>query len=475
LSIGGIASYSCSRPPGPQRHGPVDRGLEVALYVNAAYLAHENKPARARLRGLVRNPAIPGTLLRRLVDEQLTEVGFFLSHRRHWSDEQFDALVDHPDPGVRVRLAEAPRLRPEQRVRLVEDPDPQVLSALAEGPLTDALRITTLEPLLPEWAYRRLIERSASLRSALVDNRWVPRELREELSPTPADPPTAVPVEDPPLDRGEAEARAGSDSLAERVRAAIDPRLPADLVARLAVDPSPRVRLTVSMRRELSEEERAAIDYQVAPTDRISPAHWARTTLDPQEQRRCVYSAHIGLRRSVAYNPALSPELVAVLATDDDFAVRLLLCENHADVPSETVLSAYLEARTMTRGRLLHHPAFKRVGLARLAESPDPGARCLVVLDPEATPALLERLSHDPHPAVRTRVAADARLSRDRALALFDDPLATGGAAASPHLPVPMMERILADATSLIDEEIEGTPAIYLGNWPADKLPDDVR
>jgi len=425
------------------------------------------------LRGLVRNPAIPGTLLRRLVEEQLTEVGFFLSHRQHWSDEQFDALVDHPDPRVRIRLAEAPQLRPEQRVRLVEDPDPQVLSALAVGPTKTDLRLTTLEPLMPEWAYRRLIERSASLRSALVDNRWVPRELREELSPK-ADP-TSVPVEDPPLDRAEAEARACSDSLAERVRAAIDPRLPADLVATLAVDPSPRVRLIVSMRRELSEEERAAIDYQVAPTDRIAPAYWARTTLDPQEQRRCVYSAHIGLRRSVAYNPALSPELVAVLATDDDFAVRLLLCENHAEVPSETVLNAYLEARTMSRGQLLHHPAFNRVGLARLAESPDPGARYLVVLDPEATPALLERLSRDPHPAVRTRVAADARLSRDRVLQLFDDPLATGGAAASPHLPVPMMERILADAAGLSDEEIEGTPAVYLGNWPADKLPDDVR
>jgi hypothetical protein len=186
-----------------------------------------------------------------------------------------------------------------------------------------------------------------------------------------------------------------------------------------------------------------------------------------------VYSAHIGLRRSVACNPSLSPDLVAVLATDDDFAVRLLLCENHAEVPSETVLNTYLEARTMTRGRLLDHPALTRVGLARLADFPDPGARCLAVLDPEAPAELVERLSHDPHPAVRTWVAADPRLSSKRVLELFDDPLTTGQAAANPHLPVPVMQRILADATTLSEEQVEGTPKVYLGNWKPDELPAD--
>ncbi|WP_446219879.1 hypothetical protein [Micromonospora sp. IBHARD004] len=434
-----------ARHPARTGQGTVKRGLEVSLYVNDAFLAHYNKPARARLRGLVRNPAIPGTVLRRLVNEQFTEVRSYLSFRLEWSNEQFEALIDHPE----------------------------VLCVLAEGPMTDALRFTTLEPLLPRWAYRRLIERDARLGELLATSRWVPWELREQLSPTLANASRPAPVEDSPLNSGEAEAIAGSESEWTRAGGAADPRLPVDLVARLAVDPSPMVRLAVSMRPELSEEERAAIDYQVAPDDRIDPAHWATVTRNPQEQCRCVYSAHIGLRRSVAYNPSLSPDLVAVLATDDDFAVRLLLCENHADVPPETVLDTYLKARTITRGRLLHHPAFKRVGLARLTESPDPSARCLAVLDPEAPAELLERLSHDPHPAVRTCVAADPRLSRERALELFDDPLTTGEAAANPHLPVPVMERILAGATSLSEEQVEGTPTMYLGNWKPDELPAD--
>src|SRR5262245_19425784 len=156
----------------------VNRGLEVSLYVNDAFLARYNKPARSRLRGLVRNPAVPGTLLRRLVDEQFTEVRAYLSFRPKWSDEQFEALVDHPDPSVRMELAEAIHVTPEQRARLVEDPEFRVLWALAEGPMAFDLRFTTRKPPLPGWAYHRLIERDARLREIVATSRWVPWELR---------------------------------------------------------------------------------------------------------------------------------------------------------------------------------------------------------------------------------------------------------------------------------------------------------
>ena len=434
--------------------------MEVSLYVNDAFLAHYNKPARARLRGLARNPAVSGALLRRLVDEYFQEVGFYLDGRRYWSDEQFDALADHPDPDVRIRLAEALHVRPEQRARLVEDSSFKVLKALAAGPTPFDLPIAVREPTLPLWAYDRLIDRDTRLREAIANSRWAPEDLRQRLSPS-----TTAPAGEPLLERQEAEelTRRGSDW--DRAGAAADPRLPADLVAKLAADPSPAVRLAASMLPGLTEQQRAAIDYSVAPGDRITPASWAMTTRDPQQQRQCVYSAHIGLRRSVAYNTSLSSDLVAVLAADDDFAVRLLLCENHADVPGETVLATYLEAETLSRGRLLDHPALRQVRLAHLANSSDPSARCLVTLDPDAPPELVEQLSRDPHPAVRASTADDQRLSPSRVLELFDDPSTTETAAANPHLPVHVMGRILADARALADEQIEGTPTVYLGNW----------
>lgn len=405
-------------------------------------------------------------LLRRLVDEQFQEVGFCLSGRRSWSDEQFDALAGHPDPDVRKRLAEAEHARPEQLARLVEDSSFEVLKALARGPDPFDLPIAAREPRMPLWAYDRLIDRDTRLREAVAGSRWAPEDLRQRLSP----PPTA-PADEPLLDRQEAEELARHKSEWDRVQAATDPRLPADLVAELAADPSPFVRLAASMHPGLTEQQRAAIDYRVAPQDRIIPAPWAMTTRDPRQQRQCVYSAHIGLRRSVAENASLPPDLVAVLAADDDFAVRLLLCENHADVPGEIVLATYLEATTLSRGRLLDHPALRNVRLARLASSPDPSARCLVTLDPDAPPELVEQLSHDPHPAVRASTAHDPRLSPGRVLELFGDPPATEPAAASPHLPVHLMERILTDATALANEQVKGTPTVYLGNWKPGELP----
>jgi hypothetical protein len=409
-------------------------------------------------------------LLRQLVDEQLKETSFVLTFRKEWTDEQFEAVATHPDREVREFLAQAVHVQPDQRARLVEDPEPGVLRALAEGPDWFLAWTWTPQPALPTWAYERLLERNPKLELWLADCPWTPQELRARLWP-PGSPP--APADELPLDRQEAEAQAGDDNEWTRVVAAADPRLSADLVARLAVDPSPAVRLAVSMRPELTEEQRAAIDYHVGRDDRIQPARWATDTRDPEVLRRCVFSAHVGLRRSIACNPHLTPDLIAALATDDDFAVRLLLCERHANVPTETVLNAYLEATTMTRGRLLDHPSFQRIGLARLADSLNPQARALVVLDPEAAPDLIERLSNDPHPMVREWTADDPRLSPGRVLELFDDPSTTGAAAANPHLPVPVMYRILADAATLADEVVEGKPEVYLGRLSPDQLPAD--
>jgi hypothetical protein len=403
-----------------------------------------NELVRARLRGLVRNPAIPAGLLRRLAAEHLADVEYAVTFRETWTAEQLEALVAHPDGQVRELVARALHITPEQRARLVEDPAPAVLAALAEGPISLLASTWQPRPALPAWAYERLLERSPKLALFMCDSPWLPPDLRRRL--WPAEP---APAANPPLERAEAEARTADANPDVRTEAAADPRLPADLVARLAADPSPAVRLAVSMRPELSEQQRAAIDYHVAPDDRIRPARWASDTRDPQAQRRCAFSAHVGLRRSVAGNPHLSADLVGVLAADDDFAVRLLLCERHAGVPADTVLATFLQARTATRAQLLDHPNFPRAGLARLADSPDPWARIMVVHDPEAAPELIERLSHDPDPMVRQSTAGDPRLSPARVLEMVDDPSTAGSAAASPHLPLQEMHRILADAHRL--------------------------
>jgi hypothetical protein len=139
----------------------------------------------------------------------------------------------------------------------------------------------------------------------------------------------------------------------------------------------------------------------------------------------------------------------------------LLLCENQEAVPTDLVVRTYLEARVITRGRLLSHPAIIDADLTRYADSPHWGARALVVLDRHAPADLIERLSRDEHPGVRSWVAGDARLSHQRLLELFEDPETTAAAAANPNLPVELMTAILE---APIDSDNPPQDVVVLGH-----------
>ncbi|GIJ43405.1 hypothetical protein Val02_02910 [Virgisporangium aliadipatigenens] len=444
------------------RHG------RFPLYANDAYLDRYHRPERARLRGLAANPAVPGALLRRLVDEYDTDTLTSVEYREEWTDEQVAALAQHPHRAIRITLTQAPGLTPEQRTTLVEDPDPLVLDLLAEGPDLFTRWSSEPVPLLTDAGYDRLLERRPEAIKTLAWPRHrdvLPPRIRALLPPE--EPPPAPPVPPSPEELRE---RARDESEWVRTETAAHPDLPADVVAALAVDPSPHVRLAVSMRPELTEEQRAAIDYHVGPDDRLQPLLWVLRSDDPRVHRRCARSAHIGLRRSIALNTRIAPELVALLAADPDPAVRLLLCERNPQAPGEVVLATYLEARVVTIGRLLQHPNFPRDGLARRADSPDPRIRALATLDPGAGPELIERLSRDPHPLVRAWAAGDRRLPAARVCELFEDPAVAGQAARNPRLPVAFMERILREAAVLREEQPAEGGNVYLGNWTPEQI-----
>lgn len=224
-----------------------------------------------------------------------------------------------------------------------------------------------------------------------------------------------------------------------------NPTFPADLASRLAGHDDPAVRLAVSARPELSEEDRAAIDWEVGPEDRLDTLRWvwdART--DADALRRCATSAHTWLRRSAAVCPQLPADCVQLLADDEDFAVRLLLAEFHPQAPPELLLDLYLHGTHRAVGMLIADERFPAAGLAaRFAEDPDPRARALAVRDPDATPELLERLSHDPDVSVRETAARDRRLPVRRLVELLEDPGAGAAAAANPALPVERMWALL--------------------------------
>ncbi|MGB2570801.1 hypothetical protein ACPFP2_20460 [Micromonospora citrea] len=392
---------------------------------------------------------VPVGRLAALVDHPKRQVRAALAAHVHWQvrdgiappDAILARLAADPEPLVRLTVAhDMPTLPAAVRQALLADPDP-VVRATAVDHWADA----------PDEIVDRLLDDTdPTVRAAAV--RRGCRTRPELVAPVlaveePKGWPARWVAEEAALDRPTAQRFARHPDQAWRAAVAYNPHLPADLVDELGRDPSLPVRLAVSLRPELTEQQRAAIDYQVDPGTRVTVPTWFSRRLDDLDLlRRCAHSAHVGLRRFAATSRWLPPDLVALLAADEDFAVRLMLCEHHPDPPGGLLLATYLEREAYSLARLLRHPNFPTVGLARLADSPAPRARALVAHDPQAPPALIERLSHDDTPEVRSAMARDGRLPLQRLMQLFDDRELAGSAAANPRLPVPMMLRVLTDA-----------------------------
>ncbi|MET7700086.1 hypothetical protein [Streptomyces sp. NPDC005485] len=447
------------------------------------------------LKGLAWNRAAPDDVLLRLLSPDARAAWSWMCLREGLSQDLVDAIVGHPDLRVRGAFAESWTAAPADRARLADDPEPKVRICVGCGPEPFRFEVAPL----PDATYERLLaDPDDGVREWTAQSHSLPPRLLaryaghsdpkvraaacrawDQLAPGArevllADPDEAVrraaarkacaddaARTDQLLDtlgsweredvlrrglltRATAERHVASEEPRQRAAIAWNPSLPPDLIARLASDPEHDVRLAVSARPELNEEQRAAIDYEVLPKDRLRPVGWVWDLRDDLDAlRHCATSAHPWLRRTAAANPCLPADLVAPLAHDEDPAVRLLTCEYQPDAPPDALLRTALGWTGYTRSILLERPQFPRKGLARYADDADPGLRVLVPLDPDAAPELIIRLSHDESGWVRRTAAADPRLPPDRIEELLADPAAVDGAARNPALPVAVMRRLL--------------------------------
>lgn len=276
------------------------------------------------------------------------------------------------------------------------------------------------------------------------------------------------------LERDLAEHLARHGEPGRRRNLASNPCLDLDLILLLGQDPDDGVRFNVSVRPELTEEQRVAvdIDFDFDPNIRHYPLEWVFALHDdPAAMRRLAASSHFLVRRNVARAKHLPPDVVELLARDEDRVVQLFLAESCDDAPADMLLRVWQwwTGSLTVPGRPHGHPNFPRADLLRYADDPNPRMRQLALDDPESTPELVERFSRDRDAEVRYRAAKDPRLTPAAAVRLLDDahehvrhavvrhpglPARTvvrllrdhdtaAIAASHPALPVPVMEQMI--------------------------------
>ncbi|MFJ8295021.1 hypothetical protein ACIQ9R_04010 [Streptomyces sp. NPDC094447] len=364
------------------------------------------------------------------------------------------SMAGREHPALRIRATRRwQSLTPAERARLLEDPDPEVRKE-AQGS-TWVLDPAGVEARLPSVGSlsRPHVLGTCALSPALVEqcfadgpvypltwNRHTPADAVARLARHP-----------------DAKVRA---SVAAR------PDLTPDLAAELGDDPDEDVRTAA----RLHPFPRTWAEYwAVRRVDQhgsdctcpiIEPGVGADPVPDPEADTgwdtepssdwlaACAESEEPVLRRVAASRPGLPAELVAVLALDDDEAVRIQLACNHPLAPPRLLLDVFV-ARPAHRPHLLALPAFPRTGVSHLVDHPDPEVRALAAADP----ALAHPPVRDPDPAVRRAAAANPGLAAEALEALLADPGTAEGAAANPSLPVPRMH-------ALLDRGLRGAGAV---------------
>ncbi|MEV4275923.1 hypothetical protein [Actinoplanes xinjiangensis] len=392
--------------------------------------------ARELLHGLARNPALPSTLVDRLIAQADDELAAELAHRSDLDPGQVRALVPRsesallrlawagrldpadidpvrwpevalalldqgrgraewaellagdPNPKRRERLAACPGLPAAVSARLAEDPDPRVVAELA---------IFTAD--------RHLLTRlaghpHAEVRAGVAGNPAAPPEVLAGLAtadrrgrggrpPETCDVCVREPipfVHDPGCRRRDCELPPGAacDGTHESVihsllaRVVDNPATPGMVAAELVGHSSAYVRWPLAARPDLPAE--AAV----------------RLADDPIP----------GVRADLAENPAVPEDVLRRLAADESREVRRRVTRN-PNVPLD------LLSRTTGGDLLPRIAAATPEEVRQLAGSPDPQLRMLAAERRDLPPEIRDRLAADPDAKVAKAVAPHPGITED--------------------------------------------------------------
>lgn len=388
--------------------------------------AHPDPQVRRELAG---HPSTPGPVLERLARDADPWVRADAASAVGLSEETVMELADDPDAFVRFRVA---LRRPSQAIlrKLLTDPDDEVRRSALSG-VSGPLPLRLAEPFFDETGYYRevaialveltpeLIARFRTEPDALARNPTLPSDLMARL---------AV---------GHALALAENPALPDEVLATLvsarDPEVHRELLRRDTLPDHLRRRLLAADEDDEPlpfvpslDQRHAGLDLRLSYVDHPNPA----------------------FRRTVARSTDLPPDAVARLAADEDFPVRLLLCESNPDAPPEVLVEVAETYGGYSRWDMYRHPRLPADAVARAAASEDDTVRHAVASRADLPPDLLARLLADGDIEVRRAAAANPALPLATVRALLDDPDLAEAAASNPALDADELSRIVSGGPS---------------------------
>ncbi|WP_307835216.1 hypothetical protein [Streptomyces adelaidensis] len=395
-----------------------------------------------------------------------------------------DPVTEH-----REKLAACPGLPPDVVETLAEDPDvrvvvelalwttPDVAARLAGHPHAEVRRAVAANEATPPDVLAALIsgEGLPPARHCLVCDReeppfaHSPRCARRDCDLPPgascdgshestADTMLHAALQNPAAPAEAVAGFADHPSMLLRWALAARPGLPPEAYARLAADPIPGVRAGLAENPAIDDAVIRTLAGDDDPDVRRGLAHNPRVPLDVLTDLAATTRIGATLLPRIAF--ATTAE-TAELAQSPTPAVRMLLARRR-DLPARIrdALAGDPDAKVVKA--IAPHPGLSEARLHAMVDRHGVQVLAAVAANPEATPALLERVTTHTPPARRAlrEVARHPRATAPALLTCLTDERARPLAAAHPALPPQAVADLLTDPDPQVAEAAAANPSL---------------
>jgi len=311
-------------------------------------------------------------------------------------DETYLILARDPDPDVRREILSSSDVPTHVKLVLAEDPDLRDIVHLRHGDYGQSLA-----------AYHRMLTSpdAADRRIALQNRRHTPSATL--IPALLADPDSrADAARHCPLTPAQASELARDPNPGIRSALAENPHVPDDVAHALAHDDDPAVRTALIYRPDIPIDLLDTIAEPVDSHQRTQHVNWLRERRD-QSDLIAAYarSRSVIHRRTVAICRDLPAEIIDVLATDDDFGVRLMLAEQHPDeVPTTLLTDLVFTWNGYSSYDIVRNPRLPADTIDELTRSDNAQHRWLAALSDRLTSEQRALLADDPDPKIAAHI-----------------------------------------------------------------------